>query len=182
MIIYPYIWGKSLHMVATRGYMQHSSGHLHLDQHSHRLDFSILTHWGRVTHICVGNQTIIGWDNALNQCWDIINWTLWNKLQENALEGVVCEMAAILSRRQCVKYFEYVSCGYQNGTDIKQTLEHTRVRDSLTWKWNDRWIVGCTLAVFSLSTSTSAGSSSLSKLCNSHDEWVRCNVLILSFE
>ena len=25
-----------------------------------------LTHWGRVTHICVGNLTIIGWDNGLS--------------------------------------------------------------------------------------------------------------------
>ena len=25
-----------------------------------------LTHWGRVTHICVGKLTIIGWDNGLS--------------------------------------------------------------------------------------------------------------------
>ena len=53
----------------------------------------------------------------LNQCWNIVNWTLRNKLhwnfnrnsnifiQENALEDVVCEMASILSRPQCVKRF-----------------------------------------------------------------------------
>ena len=28
--------------------------------------FSVLTHWGRVTHICVGNLTIIGSDNGLS--------------------------------------------------------------------------------------------------------------------
>ena len=51
----------------------------------------------------------------LNQCWNIVNWILRNKLQwyfnrnsdifiqENALENVVCEMASILSRPQCVK-------------------------------------------------------------------------------
>ena len=51
----------------------------------------------------------------LNQCWNIVNWTLRNKLQwnfnrnynifikENALRGVVCEMAVMLSRPQCVK-------------------------------------------------------------------------------
>ena len=27
---------------------------------------SFLTHWGRVTHICVGNLTIIGSDNGLS--------------------------------------------------------------------------------------------------------------------
>ena len=82
-----------------------------------------LTHWGRVTHICVGKLTIIGSDNGvawtapshyLNQCWIIVNWTLRNKLQwnlnrnshifiqENAFESVVCETAAILSQPQCV--------------------------------------------------------------------------------
>ena len=48
------------------------------------------------------------------QCWNIVKWTLRNKLQwnfnqnfsifiqENAFESVICEMAAILSRPQCV--------------------------------------------------------------------------------
>ena len=48
------------------------------------------------------------------QCWNIVNWTLGNKLQwnfnrksnifieENTFENVVCEMASILSRPQCV--------------------------------------------------------------------------------
>ena len=51
----------------------------------------------------------------LNQCWNIVNWTLRNKLhwnfnrnsnifiQENAIENGVCEMASILSRPQWVK-------------------------------------------------------------------------------
>ena len=77
----------------------------------------MLTHWGRVTHICVIKLTIIGSDNLnnyLNQCWNIVNKALRNKLQwnfnrnsnifiqENAFESVVCEKAAILSRPQCV--------------------------------------------------------------------------------
>ena len=83
-----------------------------------------LTHWDRVTHICVCKLTIIGSDNSLsswtapshyqNQCWIIVNWTLtkelqWNfnrnsniLIQENAFESVVCEVASILSRPQCV--------------------------------------------------------------------------------
>ena len=79
------------------------------------------THRGRVTHICVCNLTIIGSDNGLsapshylNQCWNTVNWTPSNKLQwnvnrnsyifiqENPFENVVCKMAAILSRPQCV--------------------------------------------------------------------------------
>ena len=73
-----------------------------------------------MTHICVGNLTIIGSDlwlvawsapsHCLNQCWNIINCKLqWNFyrnsnifIQENALENVVWEMAAILSRYQTV--------------------------------------------------------------------------------
>ena len=94
----------------------------HLALPSHQQPW-YLTHWGRVTHICVANLTIIGSDNGswsapshyLNQCWNIVNWTLRSKLQcnfnwisnifiqENALENVVCEMASILSRPQCVK-------------------------------------------------------------------------------
>ena len=96
----------------------------------HSNDFSLidsltciyLTNWGRVTHICVSNLTIIGSDyglsapsHYLNQCWNFVYWTLRNKLQwnfnwnsnifiqENAFESVVWEMAAILSRPQCVK-------------------------------------------------------------------------------
>ena len=87
--------------------------------------WSHLTHWGRVTHICVGNLTIIGSDNGLSlgrrQTIILTNagilsiGPLRNKLQwnfnrnsnifipENAHEKVVCEMASILSRPQCVK-------------------------------------------------------------------------------
>ena len=88
-----------------------------------------LTHWGRATHICVGKLTIIGSDNGLcpgrRQAIIWINCLQWyltllkcilgNKLkwnfnrkshifiQENAIERhVVCEVASILFRPQCV--------------------------------------------------------------------------------
>ena len=54
---------------------------------------SRLTHWSRLTHIYVSKLTIIGSDNGLspgrlpshylNQCWNIVNWTIVNKLQWN---------------------------------------------------------------------------------------------------
>ena len=62
---------------------------------------------------------MIAWpapSHYLKQCWNIVNWTLGNKLQwnfnrnlhifiqENAFEIVVRNLAAILSRSQCVKY------------------------------------------------------------------------------
>ena len=74
---------------------------------------SPLTHWGRVTHIYVIELTIIGSDNGLalshylNQCYDIVDWTLGNKLQwnskrnsnvfiqENVFENIVFEIASI---------------------------------------------------------------------------------------
>ena len=88
-----------------------------------------LTHWGRVTHICVGKLTIIGSDNGLSpDRRQAIIWTndgilligplgtklQWNFnrnsnifIQENALENVVCEMASILCRPQCVNRDNY---------------------------------------------------------------------------
>ena len=97
------------------------SSYDNLSNYVQKFAFSNLTQWGRVTHTCVGNLIIIGSDNGLsapshylNQHWNIVNWTLRNKLQwnfnrnsnifiqENAFESV-CEMAAILSRPQCVR-------------------------------------------------------------------------------
>ena len=67
-------------------------------------------HWFR--------QWLVAWlvpSHYLNQCWNIVNWTLENKLQwhlnpnlhifiqENAFEDVVWKIAAILSCPQCLK-------------------------------------------------------------------------------
>ena len=86
-----------------------------------------LNHWGRVTHICVSKLTISGSDNGLSpgRCKAIFltnagilsfgpSWTNFGEqtavknknsdpfFQENALENVVCEIAAILYRPQSV--------------------------------------------------------------------------------
>ena len=88
----------------------------------------MLTHWCLLTHICVGNLNIIGSDNGLSPgrrqsiIWTNavilsigplgkikLQWNLNRKLnifiQEKAFENVVCEIAAIFSRHQCVKPF-----------------------------------------------------------------------------
>ena len=50
----------------------------------------VLTYWGRVTHICANHwsrQWLVAWTaptHYLNQCWNIVNWTLGNKLQWNS--------------------------------------------------------------------------------------------------
>ena len=36
-----------------------------IDDNFHAIKYCLLTHWGRVMHICVGNLTIIGPDNGL---------------------------------------------------------------------------------------------------------------------
>ena len=85
----------------------------------------VLTHWGRVTHICVSKLTIIGSDNGLSpDRRQAIIWTnagillieplgtnfseilieiLTFSFKKKAFESVVCETAAILSRPQWVK-------------------------------------------------------------------------------
>ena len=76
-----------------------------------------LTHWGRVTHICVSKITTnIGSDNGLSHCVGILLigplGTNFREIlieiytfsfQENAFEYVFWKMAAILYRPQCVK-------------------------------------------------------------------------------
>ena len=57
--------------------------------HSHMSNVA-LTHWGRVTYLCVNKLTIIGSDNGfvawpvpshyISQRWNIVHWTLSNKL------------------------------------------------------------------------------------------------------
>ena len=96
------------------------------NRNSSYLHVTTLTHWGRATHIYVGKLTIIGSDNGLSPGRrQAIIWTNagilligplgtnssqnFNRssnifIQENALENVVCEMASILSRPQCVNW------------------------------------------------------------------------------
>ena len=64
-----------------------------------------LTHWGRVTHICVFNLTIIGSDNGLSPSRrQAIIWTNDGILLIETLATKFSEMTAILSRPQCVKF------------------------------------------------------------------------------
>ena len=84
----------------------------------------IIIHLGRVTHICVGNLTIIGSDNGLSPGRrKPIIWTnaeilfigplgtkfieiqigIQEFLYKKMLENVVCVMATILSLPHCVK-------------------------------------------------------------------------------
>ena len=107
-----------------------------------------LTHWGRVTHICVSKLAIIGSDNGLSpeRRQDII-WTnagilligplgtnfseilLKNSnifIEENTFENVVCEMFFIPSRPQCFKEWQ---------RDIRQTSNDTHTESLKPELW-----------------------------------------------
>ena len=68
-------------------------------------------HWFRLWLVA-----LLAPSHYLNQCWNIVNWTIGNKSQwnlkwnsyifteENAFENVVWKMVAILSRPQCVNW------------------------------------------------------------------------------
>ena len=109
-----------------------------------RFEASNLTHWGRMTHICVNELTIIGLDNGLSPgrrqaiIWNNAGLLLIEPLgtnlnrhsnifiHENALEHVVCEMASTLSRSQCVN----------------DVLNHGRaVTDKGAAAWSTDWTV-----------------------------------------
>ena len=68
-------------------------------------------------HRWIVTPLLVAWtapSHYLNQCWNIVNWALGNKLQwnfnrnsnifieENTFENVVCKMLLISSRPQCV--------------------------------------------------------------------------------
>ena len=71
-----------------------------------------------MTHICIANlghhwfRWLVAWpaqSHYLNQCWNIVDWSLWNKhnwnlyifIKEKTLKNVVWKMSAILSQQQC---------------------------------------------------------------------------------
>ena len=102
-----------------------------------------LTHWGRVTHICVSKLTTIGSDNGLSPSRrQAIIWTKNVRqnsfifIQENAFENVVCERASIQSRPQWVKVWWYydwrISANFRATT---RTSTWTFDNDSLLTHW-----------------------------------------------
>ena len=104
--------------------LQKKSVHMKM-VHSLRPSDAYMRHW--INHHSF-RYWLVAWpapSQYLNQCRNIVNWTLRNKLQwnlnrnsnifiqENAFASIVCETVAILSRPQCVKlYIEYAYvCG-----------------------------------------------------------------------
>ena len=102
----------------------------------HDVQLSQLTHWGRVTHICVIQWSmvqimacrLVGAKPLFEPYWNIVNLNLRNKFQwnlkqnscifihEKAFENVVCKISAILSGPHVltVPTFPSRSIGYPN--------------------------------------------------------------------
>ena len=130
-----------------------------------------------MTYICISRLTVTGSDNGLsrgrrqlsrylNQWWNIVNWTLRNKLQwkfnrnsnifihENAIESVVCEMAAILSWPQWVNVIGWAHtqndpwcCTYLSITSswchkrqCRRVFTHLMDAIFVTFQWPQKWL------------------------------------------
>ena len=92
----------------------------------------------------------------LNQCWNVVNWTIGNKLQlnlrrksyifiqENAFENAVWKLAAILSRPQCVNTHWRSLDSYCSTVHYSINPSSGRyLRISITiiiWTYQDIWI------------------------------------------
>ena len=128
--------------------------HLHIYETSMPIDDCdlgrlVLTHWGRVTHICVDNLTIIGSDNGLSPgrrqaiTWTNVGILLIGPMGTNfsemlieihtfSFENVVWKMAAILSRPQCVNHIQrgpsecfIIECYHSLYTGHSWDIHHT---------------------------------------------------------
>ena len=100
---------------------------IYINIHMYHRKFHFLPHWGRVTHISVGNLTNSGSHNGDMSLYrrQAIIWTIpeilligpfgtnfrdffyrnwYIFIQENAFENDICKKVAILSRPQCVKW------------------------------------------------------------------------------
>ena len=130
----------------------------------------ILTHWGRVTHICVDNLTIIGSENGLSPGRrQAIIWTNdrilligplgtnFNEilieihtfsLKKKAFKKFVWKMAAILSRPQCVMRWSSSHFGesFQFSTALDKTLWFAvlekHIYQVLEIIWKSFWEIG----------------------------------------
>ena len=82
-----------------------------------------LTHWGRVTHICVGKLTIIGSDNGLSpEQRQAIIWTnagilLIEPLGTNFSETVI-EIQTFSLKKICLKMSSAKCCSFRLGLNV----------------------------------------------------------------
>ena len=150
-----------------------------------------LTHRGRVTHICVSKVTRSVPSHYLNQCWNIVNWTLRNKLkwnlnrnsyisiQENAFK-IVWKMAIILSRPQCVMLIHACKTGPR-----RQCQEAWNQRAGywhIFLKWYIIIIIGTTqISSWNIKVWAGQKSTYMTKICVAIKHTLWCNVCDILF-
>ena len=104
---------------------------------------TLLTHWGRVTHICVGKLNIIGSDNGLlpGRCQAII-WTNAGILLIRPLRTSFSEMFVEIHTFSFKKIDLKMSSGkwrpFCLGLNVLIRPQHSfsRRNSRATWKWN----------------------------------------------
>ena len=91
-----------------------------------------------MTHICVSKIIIIGSDNGLlpshylNQCWNIVNWNIGNKLQWNCNPNQYISIQEMHFKMSSAKWLPpYLSLNVLNGlgmgNNVLWTLEEYRI-------------------------------------------------------
>ena len=106
-------WWRCLKILDWRGLSKATSNHTF--SLTHPPSSAYVHQWIGSAVVQIMACRLFGDKPLSKQCWVIVNWTLWHKLQwicyqntnlffhENASDTIVCEMAAILSRRRWVK-------------------------------------------------------------------------------
>ena len=90
----------------------------------------VLTHWGRVTHICVGKLTIIGSDNGLSsERRQAIIWTnagilLIGPLGTNFSE-ILIEIQTFSLKKMRLKMSSAKCCSFRLGLNVLKNISHT---------------------------------------------------------
>ena len=98
----------------------------------------MLTHWGRVMHICVNKQTIIGSDNGLSpdRCQAII-WTnagllLIGHLETNFSE-ILIEILTFSFRKMRLKVSSAKRRPFCLGLNVLKSITHYHINSSNGW-------------------------------------------------
>ena len=98
-----------------------------------------LTHWGRMTHVCVGKLTLIGSDNSLSpERRQAIIWTnarilLIGPLGTN-FSGILIEIHTFSMKKMRLKMSSAKCCSFCHGLNVLTILD-----DILLSRWILRW-------------------------------------------
>ena len=120
----------------------------------HTFDYGvILTHWGRVTHICVGNLIIIGQDNGLSPGRrQAIIWTnagmLWIGPWGTNFSEILIGIHTFSSKKIHSKVSSAKCCSFRLGLNVLKTRYLSKLASlSVSWLRGPRW-QGCYCVIF----------------------------------